>query len=103
MRANDFVPSSIAYRSTLRVEPSDIDEFGHANNVVWVRWVNEISFAHACAVGLGPVECAALDAVWVVRKHVIDYLQPAFAGQLLTCSTWPQHVQGATSLRRSLF
>ena len=103
MRTPSFTPKSSAYRHVFRVAPGDIDVFGHANNVVWVRWVNEASFAHACHVGLGPEACNALDAVWVVRRHAIDYLLPAFEGQELECTTWPETVQGATSLRRSLF
>jgi acyl-CoA thioester hydrolase len=103
MRAPDFTPSPRAHRLTIRVEASDIDEFNHANNVVWVRWVNEVAISHACAVGLSPDVCMALDAIWVVRRHAIDYVQPAYKGQLLACATWPQLVQGATSVRRTLF
>jgi acyl-CoA thioester hydrolase len=54
-------------------------------------------------VGLDPEACNALDALWVVRKHAIEYLQPAFEGQSIECFTWPEQVQGATSLRRTLF
>jgi acyl-CoA thioester hydrolase len=103
MQTNNFVPSPIAHRLQLRVEAADIDAFGHANNVVWVRWVNDVALAHALAVGLAPEACAALDAVWLVRRHSIDYLLPAFEGQLIDCVTWPETVQGATSLRRTLF
>jgi acyl-CoA thioester hydrolase len=102
-RQQDFSAPDTAYRHELRVQASDIDEFGHANNVVWVRWVNEAAFAHACSVGLGPDASRALDAIWVVRKHAIDYLWPAFEGQRVDCVTWPHTVQGATSLRRTLF
>ena len=26
--------------------PEDIDELGHVNNAVWVRWVQDIATAH---------------------------------------------------------
>ena len=87
----------------MTVTAPDIDGFGHVNNVVWVRWVNEVSYWHSCAVGLDPEACNALDAVWVVRSHAIEYLRPAFEGQSLECFTWPEQVQGATSLRRTVF
>lgn len=98
-----FIPTQAAYHHAFRVEPADIDVFGHANNVVWVRWINDAAFAHACHVGLGPDACNALGAVWVVRSHNIEYLLPAFEGQQIECVTWPDSVRGATSLRRSLF
>lgn len=98
-----FEPSALAHRHSFVVTPQDIDDFGHANNVVWVRWVNEAAIAHSNAVGLSAERLRELDAIWVVRKHEIEYLAPAFAGQTLECLTWPAAVRGATSLRRSVF
>lgn len=50
--------------------PADIDELGHVNNTVWVRWVQEIATAHWRAVA----DAAHVDAfVWVVTRHEIDY------------------------------
>ena len=103
MKINDFEPSPLAFRHEFRVDPADIDEFGHANNVVWVRWVNEAALAHSCAVGLDPETLVGMRSMWIVRKHEIEYLLPAFAGELLTCATWPAAVRGATSIRRNLF
>lgn len=103
MPAHPFDPTPIAHRHVFRVAGTDIDELGHANNVVWIRWINDAALAHACEVGLGPEECRALDAVWVVRRHDIEYLRPAFEGQTIECFTWPASVRGATSLRRTLF
>ena len=98
-----FQPSALAHKHTFVVAPGDIDEFGHANNVVWVRWVNEAAIAHSNAVGLSAERLIAMDTIWVVRKHEIEYLSPAFVGQTLECLTWPATVRGATSLRRCLF
>jgi acyl-CoA thioester hydrolase len=103
MQSNDFEPTSLAFRHEIRVEPADIDEFGHANNVVWVRWVNEAAMAHSRAVGLNPETLISMRAMWIVRKHEIEYLLPAFAGEQLICTTWPAAVRGATSLRRNVF
>jgi len=99
----DFQPSALAHTHQFVVTPEDIDDFGHANNVVWVRWVNEAAIAHSNAVGLSAERLQEMDAIWVVRKHEIEYLAPAFVGQSLQCATWPAAVRGATSLRRSVF
>lgn len=103
MQAHDFELHPSAHRHLLRVEAADIDEVGHANNVVWVRWTIEAALDHATTLGLGPAVCRALGSIWVVRRHDIEYLLPAFEGQTIEAFTWPETFRGATSLRRTLF
>lgn len=97
-----FQRSSSAYAHHFRVAPSDIDEHGHANNVVWVRWLNEAAIAHAEAVGFGREGMRAFGALWFVRRHDIEYLESALLDQELVAWTWPATMSGATSLRRTL-
>lgn len=99
----EFAPPSSAYTHTFTVLPSDIDELGHANNVVWVRWVNEAARAHSDAVGFGPAGIQTLSVLWVVRRHDIEYLVPALVDEQLEAVTWASSLSGATSLRRTLF
>lgn len=94
-------PPSHAYAHSFNVEHADIDELGHANNVVWVRWVNEAAIAHSRSVGLGPDAYFALRVLWVVRRHDIEYLVPALPGETLVARTWVATLRGATSLRRT--
>lgn len=47
-----------------------IDEFGHVNNAVWVRWMEEVATAHWVRDGK-PEHVAAY--AWVVTRHEIDY------------------------------
>jgi acyl-CoA thioester hydrolase len=103
MKAHDFVAPAGAYRHSLRVTAADIDELGHANNVVWVRWVNEAALAHATSVGWGPGPCVAARLAWVVRRHDIEYLLPALRDQEIDVFTWPESLKGVSSLRRTLF
>jgi len=67
------------------VAPGDIDEQGHVNNVVYVRWVQEAATAHWRARAT-PEDQAAL--VWVVVRHEIDYKRQAFLGDRLVATTW---------------
>jgi acyl-CoA thioester hydrolase len=97
-----FQRSSTAHAHHFRVAPADIDELGHANNVVWVRWLNEAAIAHSEAVGFGSEGMRAFGALWVVRRHDIEYLEPAFVEQELVAWTWPASLRGATSLRRTV-
>ena len=71
----------------------DIDELGHVNNAVWVRWVQEIATAHWRAVA-DPAHVEAY--VWVVIRHEIDYRGNVGEGAVVTARTWiPDPPKGA--------
>ena len=85
-----------AFSREFQVPASAIDALGHANNVEYVRWVQDVAGAHwlsICPAGLRE------QITWVVREHRIRYLQPAFAGEKLRASTWVGEISGASSLR----
>ena len=84
------------------VDPSQIDENGHVNNVEFVRWMQEAAVRHADAAGCTAATVAA-GATWVVRSHRIDYLRPAFAGDRVRVLTWVADFRRAFSLRRYRF
>lgn len=66
-------------------QPEDIDELGHVNNAVWVRWIQDVATAHWRAVA----DPAHLDAyIWVVTRHEIDYLRALGPGGRVTARTW---------------
>ena len=65
--------------------PADIDELGHVNNAVWVRWIQELSVSHWEAVA--PPEQQAAH-VWVVTRHEIDYRGNVAEGETVTGETW---------------
>ena len=72
---------------------ADIDELGHVNNVVWVRWTQEIAVAHWEAVA--PPEHKAT-CLWVITRHAIDYRGNVRAGERVTGETWvPDPPRGA--------
>ena len=52
------------------VEAGDIDELGHVNNTVYLRWAQDIATAHWRARA-GDDAVAAY--VWVVLRHEVDY------------------------------
>ena len=71
----------------------DIDELGHVNNAVWVRWIQDIATAHWEAVA--PAEHQAA-YIWVVVRHEIDYLRAVLPGESVTGRTWiPDEPRGA--------
>ena len=72
---------------TLQITPTpdDIDELGHVNNAVWVRWIQDMATAHWNAVA-APAHISAY--IWVVVRHEIDYLGNVRAGETVTGRTW---------------
>jgi acyl-CoA thioester hydrolase len=67
------------------VRPEDIDQMGHVNNVVYLRWVQEAATAHWMAAA-SPEDQASL--LWIVVRHEIDYLRPAMSGDTIVARTW---------------
>ena len=84
----------------------DLDALGHVNNIVYVRWLQDVATAHATAVGVTHAELLRIGAVFVVRKHEIEYLKPGFLGEDITLRTYVSWWKGAscervTSIERS--
>ena len=72
---------------TLPIEPqpADFDENGHVNNVVYLRWVQDIATAHWFA--RAPAEEQHRWG-WIVLRHEIDYRRPLLPGESATARTW---------------
>jgi len=83
----------IVFEAPITIEPGDIDGLGHVNNVVYLRWAQEVATAHWRHQAT-PEQQEAY--VWVVLRHEIDYLAPALPGDQLVART---HVGAATGAR----
>jgi len=81
--------------------PSDIDELGHVSNITYLRWVQDVAKAHSNAVGWNYPRYRELGAVFVVRRHELDYLAPAMDGDALTLTTHIASWSGASCIRLS--
>jgi acyl-CoA thioester hydrolase len=83
----------------VEVSASAIDANGHANNVEYLRWMQEAAWSHSDVVGCTAATRSA-GATWVVRSHHVEYLRPAFAGDRLEVRTWVADFRRAFSLRK---
>ena len=79
-----------------------VDENGHVNNVMYVQWMQDAAVRHYEAMG-GRQITLDIGATWVVRSHMIEYLQPAFAGERIKVLTWVATMRRVRSLRRYQF
>ena len=69
----------------IEIAPADIDELGHVNNTVYLRWAQDIAIAHWRARAGGEMLAAYL---WVVTRHEVDYRTPLVLGDAAEARTW---------------
>jgi acyl-CoA thioester hydrolase len=85
------------YRHT--VADDEIDEQGHANNVVYVAWMQAAALAHSAALGWTPQRYLQKGMGWFARSHSIEYLRPAYAGEEIVVQTHVADMKKVTSTR----
>jgi acyl-CoA thioester hydrolase len=69
----------------IRVQETDIDQLGHVNNVVYLKWVQDAAVAHWRAAATREQQAAL---TWVVIRHEIDYASAARPGDEIVAETW---------------
>lgn len=89
MMQRDITPR---FNRNITVRSEDIDELGHVNNVVYIRWVQELAEAHWVSVAPKDLRSQFL---WVVLRHEIDYRNPVLEGDLVNGTTWVGEYRGA--------
>lgn len=77
----------------LTASKSDIDHLNHVNNVVYIRWVQEVAAAHWHAMASAELKSKY---AWMLIRHEIDYLSQAFEGDVIEGATWVGEYKGAT-------
>jgi len=85
------------YEMPIAVDSADIDALGHVNNVVYLRWVQEVAVAHWRSAAPAADQAGTL---WIVLRHEIDYKQPARLTDQIVARTW---VGSATRVRFERF
>jgi acyl-CoA thioester hydrolase len=77
--------STPVFEMTVTVQPGDIDGQNHVNNIVYLRWVQDIATAHWESLASAEAQTAI---GWVVFRHEIDYKLPANLGDEILLRTW---------------
>ncbi len=78
-------PSTEKFEQPITILPQDIDLFDHVNNVVYLRWVQEVSTTHWFAAA---TEAQKESIGWVVVRHEIDYISAVRLGDEIIGRTW---------------
>jgi acyl-CoA thioester hydrolase len=101
VKQEHLAPPPDAFSVEVVAHDADIDELGHVSNIVYVRWIQEAALGHSAARGYDVDAYKRLGAIFVVRRHEIDYLSPVLAGEHVTLTTWIASVQPASSRRET--
>jgi acyl-CoA thioester hydrolase len=98
----DSQPNNPIFTYSFTIPEKAADENGHVNNVMYVQWMQDVAVRHYAHVG-GVAPMQASGATWVVREHKIEYLRPAFPGEMIAAQTWVVNIRRARSLRKYRF
>ena len=85
-----------SFRWALKIGEGDIDELGHVNNVVYVRWIQETAEAHWMSLA---DEFLRSGLAWVVLRHEIDYRSAAMPEDEPYALTHVGETDGLRSIR----
>ena len=85
------------------IDGKHTDHLGHVNNVVWVELIVDLAQGHVESLGLDFETTRKLGGIWIVRRHEIDYHQPALPGDRVLEETWVRSARGARSVRHARF
>lgn len=94
--STDHSQPAFRFARELVVPATAIDELHHANNVEYVRWVQDTAAAHWLAA---IPEDEREQYSWVVREHHLRYHRPALLHDRLRCTTWIGEIRGAQCRR----
>ena len=93
-------PGRPKFSLKITVKPEDIDEMNHVNNIVYLRWAQQVAAAHWNRLITSEMQSKYQ---WVALRHEIDYLSPAFLGDELVGQTWVNAMDGVKSIRHVEF
>jgi acyl-CoA thioester hydrolase len=78
----------LTHTRTFRVRHYECDLYGHVNNAVYLRYMQEAAFDAAEAAGYGVDQTAAMGRLWLARATDIEYLKPLRYGDSAEVKTW---------------
>ncbi len=92
---------SVRFTMPVTATEADIDEVGHVSNLVYLRWVMEVAMEHSRARGWDYPDYRTFGAVFMVRRHEIDYIAQVTLGQTLSAETWVDEWRQASCVRKT--
>lgn len=92
---------SVRFTMPITAVETDIDENGHVSNIVYLRWVMEVAREHSRVKGWDYPAYQTFGAVFMVRRHEIDYVGQVTLGETLSAETWVDEWRQASCIRKT--
>ncbi len=92
-------PPASVFTCHRRVTWQEIDTLQHVNNTVYLDYISDCGMQVIAAHGWPVQRMIAADMAILIRKHQIQYLQPAVLDDELELATWASDVRRSTAWR----
>lgn len=83
-----------------KVNPEDIDGLSHTNNTVYVKWCEQVAWAHSVALGLDLDAYHTLDRAMAITHAEYSYLRASHEDQEILLATWIVEWDKKLSMKR---
>lgn len=87
----------------IQVQAEHIDVLGHVNNVVYVKWMQDVATAHIAHIGLGIQEYLELKHAMVAVEHHVQYKKASLLDDEVVLRTWFCDINAMYSFRQYVF
>ncbi|MDJ0751947.1 MAG: acyl-CoA thioesterase [Ardenticatenaceae bacterium] len=81
----------------------ECDAYHHVNHANYVRYMAEAAFSASAKVGYTEEKLKKTNAVWLVRGHNIEFVNPYTFGDQVKIETWVTNFRRVRSLRQYVF
>jgi acyl-CoA thioester hydrolase len=86
-------------QSVFPVRFYECDAYGHLNNAVYLRYMQEAAFNASAALGYTQERYAQMGRAWFARLTEIEYLLPVHYGDGVVVTTWVEDMHRVRSWR----
>lgn len=78
----------LTHTTTFPVRYYELDPYGHVNNAMYLRYMQEAAFAASAAAGFPLERYQAMQRLWLIRETEIAYVRPLTYGDMVEVKTW---------------
>ena len=89
----------LTHERSFRVRNYECDPYGHLNNTVYLRYMQETAYDASAALGFDQEKYAELGHTWIARDTEIEYIEPVRYGDAITIRTWVEDFRRVRSRR----
>lgn len=96
-------PMPATHIERFKVRHYECDPYGHLNNAVYLRYMQQAGIEAAASVGFTDEVHFSLNRSWIPRITAIEYFRPIRYGETIEVKTWVDGVRRVQSRRRYEF